>query len=178
MIERYFGSDFSLDRLRNVLGLLAAAVIATAVSGIGGTVAYKLFHSPTAPIWMIWLHWFASDAIGIITVAPLVIGLVKALREPPPRNEVIEGVLPLVVLAVMTVTIVSLPTEPCPVVLLFPILLWLGARCRPVFAAAAAFVVSLTIVLTITFGIGHFGVPLIRLATASWAPKRPSWALR
>ena len=159
MIERYFGSDFSLDRLRNVLGLLAAAVIATAVSGIGGTVAYKLFHSPTAPIWMIWLHWFASDAIGIITVAPLVIGLVKALREPPPRNEVIEGVLPLVVLAVMTVTIVSLPAEPCPVVLLFPILLWLGARCRPVFAAAAAFVVSLTIVLTITFGIGHFGDP-------------------
>jgi integral membrane sensor domain MASE1 len=72
LIERYFGSSFSIDRLRNVLGLLAAAVVATATSGIGGTVAFALFHSPTAPIWTTWQHWFASDAVGIITVAPLV----------------------------------------------------------------------------------------------------------
>jgi PAS domain S-box-containing protein len=44
-----------------------------------------------------------------------------------------------------------------PVGVLFPILLWLAARCRPVFAAAGAFLVSLTIVATITFGVGHFG---------------------
>jgi PAS domain S-box-containing protein len=47
------------------------------------------------------------------------------------------------------------------VALLFPILLWLAARCQPGFAAAAAFIVSLTIVWTITFGIGHFGDPAI-----------------
>jgi len=161
LIERYFGPGFGLGRLRNVLGLLAAAVVATAASGIGGTVAYKLFHSPTAPIWTTWHHWFASDALGIITVAPLVIGLAQAVREPPPRNEIIEGVVALVALAAMTVIIVSLPPKPwqtmVPVTLLFPILLWLAARCRPVFAAAAAFIVSLTIVWTITFGIGHFG---------------------
>src|SRR5262249_19019195 len=51
LIERHFGSGFSLGRLRNVLGLLAAAVAATAVSGIGGMVAFKFFHSPTAPMW-------------------------------------------------------------------------------------------------------------------------------
>jgi C4-dicarboxylate-specific signal transduction histidine kinase len=36
-------------------------------------------------------------------------------------------------------------------------LLWLSARCRPVFAAAAAFLVSITVVSTTVFGIGHFG---------------------
>ncbi len=164
LIERYFGSGFSLDRLRNVLGLLAAAVVATAASGVGGTVAYRLFHSPTAPLWTTWQHWFASDAVGIITVAPLAIGLAKALREPPPRNEIFEGVVALVALAVvMTVIIVLLPPEPWqtvrPAALLLPILLWLTARCQPVFAAAAAFIVSLTTVWTITFGIGHFGDP-------------------
>src|SRR5713101_6637884 len=92
LIERYFGSGFTLDRLRNVLGLLAAAVVATAASGIGAMVAFKLFHSSTAPIWTTWQHWFASDAIGIITVAPLVIGLAEAVREPPPRHEIIEGI--------------------------------------------------------------------------------------
>src|SRR5260370_903676 len=165
LVERYFGSPFSVDRLRNVLGLLAAAVVATAASGVGGTVAYKLFHSPTAPIWITWWHWFASDAVGIIIVAPLAIGLAKALRQPPPRNETLEGVVALVVLAVMTVIIVSLPPEPwepmAPVALLFPILLWITSRCQPVFAAVAAFIVSLAIMWTTTFGIGHFGHPVL-----------------
>jgi signal transduction histidine kinase len=55
---------------------------------------------------------------------------------------------------------VFLPREPWTVValvaLLFPLLLWLGARCRPVFAAAAAFIVAVTIVWTTTFSIGMF----------------------
>src|SRR5216683_5818032 len=162
LIERYFGSGFRLDRLRNVLGLLAATVIATAASGVGGVVAYRLFHSPTAPIWTTWQHWFASDAIGIITVAPLVIGLAEAVREPPPRHEIIEGIAALLVLAAITVIIVLLPPEPWktvrPIALLFPILLWLAVRCRPGFAAAAVFIVSLAIIWAITGGSIHFRI--------------------
>jgi len=161
LIERYFGSTFNLDRLRQVLGLLLAAVVGTAVSGIGGAAAYRLFHSPTTPILTTWHHWFASDAFGIVTVAPLVIGLASALRDPPPRSEVIEGTAALVALAAMTGIIISLPLETwetvLPIAWLFPMLLWLAARCRPVFAAAGAFLVSITVVSTTVFGIGHFG---------------------
>jgi two-component sensor histidine kinase len=168
LIERYFGPGFSLGRLRNVLGLLAAVVVATAASGGGAMVAYKLFHSPTAPVWTTWRHWFASDAVGVVAVAPLVIGLVKALREPPPRKEIIEGVGALVALVAMIVVVISLPREPWqtvrPAALLFPILLWLAARCQPVFAAAAAFIVSLTVFWTTTFGIGHFGDPTVPIS--------------
>jgi two-component sensor histidine kinase/integral membrane sensor domain MASE1 len=165
LIERYFGSPFTFDRLRNVLGLLAAAVVATTASGVGATIAYRLLRNPTAPIWTTWQHWFASGAIGIITVAPLVIGLGETLREPPRRNEIIEGVLAFMALVVMTVVIASVPPEPwgpvASVALLFPILLWLTARCQPAFAAAAAVIVSLTIVWTIALGIGHFGDPAL-----------------
>jgi PAS domain S-box-containing protein len=161
LIERYVGSRFTLGRLRHVLALLAAATIATALSGVGGTVAYVLFHNSTAPILTTWRHWFASDAVGVITVAPLLIGFAAGLRRPPPRSELVEGFVALAALAVMTGVIVSLPPEPwetvVPVGMLFPMLLWLAARCRPVFAAAGAFLVSLTVVATITFGIGHFG---------------------
>jgi len=161
LIGCYFGSGFTLGRLRNVLGLLAAAIVATAASGIGGTMAFKLFHSSTTPFWTTWGHWFASDAIGIITVAPLVIGFAKALHPPPPLNEIIEGIVALVVLAVINAITVLLPPESwepaLPPALLFPFLLWIAARCQPVFAAAAVFIVSLTIVWTITFGFGHFG---------------------
>jgi integral membrane sensor domain MASE1 len=161
LIERYFGSGFILGRLRNVLGLLAATVVATATSGIGGTMAFKLFHNSTAPLWTTWGHWFASDAIGIITVAPLMIGFASARRKPPPPNEIIEGIVAVLVLAVINAITVLLPPESwepaLPPALLFPFLLWIAARCQPIFAAAAVFIVSLTIVWTITFGIGHFG---------------------
>src|SRR5262249_32205991 len=161
LIERYFGSRFSLDRLTHVLGLLAVAIVATAASGVGGTAAIKLFHVPAAPLLTTWYDWFASDLLGILTIAPLMVGLAAAVRKPPLRSELIEGAGALVALAGMTGVIVFLPPAPwktvVPIAMLFPLLLWLSARCQPVFASAAAFIVSLTIVLSLTFGIGHFG---------------------
>ena len=161
VIQRYCGVDFELDTLRNVLGFLAAAIIGTAVSGIGGTVGYVLFQSSPASILTIWHHWFTSDALGIITVAPLLIGLAAAARVAPPRGEVIEGVVVLAALAVLSGFIIFLPREiwatVVPLALLFPLLLWPAARCRPVFSAAAVFIVAFTIVWTATFGIGIFG---------------------
>jgi signal transduction histidine kinase len=163
LIQYYFGTSFTLSRLRSVVGFLVAAVVATVISGIGGAIVYKLSSSPTAPILTTWWHWFASDALGIISLAPLVIGVAAAMREPPPRNELIEGGAALALLAGMTSIIISLPHQPwesvVPSALLFPMLLWLAARCRPVFAAAGAFVVAFTVVWTTIFGIGHFGEP-------------------
>jgi PAS domain S-box-containing protein len=163
IIERHFGSGFTLDSVRNVLGLLAAAIVGTTVSGIGGTAGFRYFHSSTAPILITWQHWFASDALGIVTVAPLLIGLASAARDPPPWSEFAEGAIALVGLALMSGLVIFLPREPwatvVPTALLFPLLLWLAARCRAVFASAAAFVVALTIVWTTTFGIGYFGDP-------------------
>jgi PAS domain S-box-containing protein len=161
LAERYFGSRFSLGCLRSVLGFLVAAVVAAAVSGVGGVPAYKLFHSPEAPAWTIWQHWLASDAVGMIAVAPLVIGIAEATRRPPPRREILEGVAALAVMVAMVAGIISLPPAPWELMalaaLVFPILLWIAARGQPVFAAAAAFVHSLTVVWAITFGIGYFG---------------------
>jgi PAS domain S-box-containing protein len=160
LIERYFGSEFSLGKLRQVLGLLAAAIVGTAASGVGGAAAYWVFHSPDAPVFTTWQHWFASDATGIITVAPLIIGLASVERAPP-RRELIEAAIALAFVGAMIGIIIFLPRERwgtlIPVELLFPMLLWLAARCRPVFVAAAIFLVSLTIVSSVTFRIGQFG---------------------
>ena len=163
LIELYFGASFSLDKPRNVFGLLAAAIVGAAISGIGGTMGFELFHSSPASVLTIWHHWFASDALGIITVAPLLIGLAQAVRDPPPRSEVFEGAVVLAILTFASGLIVLLPRElwvtVVPTALLFPLLLWVTARCRPVFAAAAAFIVALTVVSTTTFGIGILGDP-------------------
>jgi signal transduction histidine kinase len=168
LIERYFGSAFSLGRLRNVLGLMAAAMIASALSGVGGSIAFKLFHSSSTPILTTWEHWFASDGLGIITVAPLLVELRAAWRDRLSRSELTEGVLAVAALTLMSAVAIFLPSRylatVIPIALLFPPLLWLAARCAPVFAAAAAFMVSLMIVWTTTFEFGYFGNPGIAMS--------------
>ena len=115
-----------------------------------------------------WQHWFASDGLGIITVAPLLIELASASRDRPSLSELVEGALAVAALALVSGLGIFLRSELLatvgPVAVLFAPLLWLAARCRPVFAAAAAFIVSLSIVWTTTFGIGYFGNPALSVA--------------
>ena len=162
LIERSIGSNFSLGRLHHVLGLLAAAIVGAAVSGVGGTLGYKLGYNPDDPAWTVWWQWVVSDTIGIIAVAPLIIGLVAAFGAPPSRRELVEGVVALIAVAATAgLTIFMLPSdwwETCvAVVLLFPVVLWVVARCQPVFASAAVFIVSLIFMTTVAFKLGNFG---------------------
>ena len=162
MIERSIGSDFRLGRLRHVLALLAAAAVGTAVSGVGGTLGFKLGYNPAVPTWTVWRHWLASGTIGIIAVAPLIIGLFAALRAPPSRRELIEGVAALIAVAATAGTIIfMLPPdwwEMCVVVvLLFPVVLWVAARCQPEFASGAVFIASFIVIVTLTSKLGNFG---------------------
>jgi signal transduction histidine kinase len=89
------------------------------------------------------------------------IALVAAVRQPPPRREIFEGTAAIVLLLAVTGIVLSLPQwawdNLLPVALLFPIFLWLAARSQSVFPAAGGFLVSMTIISTTIFGIGHFG---------------------
>lgn len=160
LIQRYVGAPFALDRLSHVLALLGAAIVATVVSGVGGTLGFAAFHGASSLL-TTWLNWFAADALGIITIAPFLIGLAAVLRDPPGRGETGEGLLALALVLIMSVVVVALPREVwatvVPIALLFPTLLWIGARCQPLFAAAAAFVISLAIVWMAVIGAGLFG---------------------
>src|SRR5580704_12186546 len=101
LMQHYFGAHFKIDRLNCVLGLLAAAVAGAVVASTWWTfVYYWLFASlkePTAT----WLHWIVSDFAGIVSVAPLVIGIAAAQRQHPSRREAMESILALAVLAAM-----------------------------------------------------------------------------
>jgi PAS domain S-box-containing protein len=160
LIKRYADRDFTLTRMRHVVVFLGAAAVGTAISGVGGTLAYKL-HSPDVPALITWRHWFASDAMGIIAVAPLIIGLVALMRVPTPRLQLIEGIVGVAAVAATTGVIIFLLPQMwwevvVPIELLVPLVLWLSARSRPIFTSAAIFVISLAIVGAITFDLGHF----------------------
>ena len=161
LIHRFFGSPFELDQLRKVLALFAATAAGASLSGIAGTAGFVLFHPSTASPLAIWLHWFSSDAIGTITVAPLAIGLASLVRNFPPRREIAEGVLALAVVSLVCALLVFLPNEPWTMELaigaLCPLLLWLASRLRPAFTAVATFIFAITVVWTTIFAVGIFG---------------------
>jgi len=166
LIERWFGRPFAFDDLRRVLGFAAAACLGAAASALGGAATMTLFHT-AAPYWDVWRAWFLSDGVGIVMVAPLVIALGQVWRKPPSRAEAIEAIGVLSLLALISWHAVTHPTgswlsfDPDAVVL--PLLLWLIARCKPVFGFAGAFIESLTVIYATIIGIGHLGdadVPL------------------
>jgi PAS domain S-box-containing protein len=167
LIERWFGREFKLENVSQVLGFLVASAMTAAIGAAGTAVAISLV-DPTTHFLNVWRTWSAASLLGAITVAPLLIGLGDAVRELPPRRELIEGGVGLVTLAVLSVFVISLPegywATAVPVALVFPLLLWVVVRCRPVFAAAAAFIVGFAIIWSTTFDMGHFGDASIPLA--------------
>jgi PAS domain S-box-containing protein len=160
LIERWFGRAIKLEDVSQVLGFLTGSAIGAAVVAVGAASAVGLVE-PTVSTLDVLRLLFVGCLLGIVTVAPIVIGLVEAVRELPPPRELIEGAAGLATLAVLCVFVVFLPrgawTTALPVALAFHLLLWLAVRCRPVFSAAAALVVALVVIWSTANKIGPFG---------------------
>ena len=167
LVKRWFGRDFKLEDIFQVLGFLAASAIGAAMAAAGAALAFGLVQTAASPL-DVWRLWFASCLLGIVTIAPLVIGLAVSWREGLPRREVIEGGGALLSLAALGGFVISLPPGPwataLPVILGFPLLLWIAVRSRPVFAAAAALVMALIVFTSTTFNLGPFGDARISLS--------------
>lgn len=159
LIKYHFGEGFRLESLRGVLGFFAAAGVGAAISGAVATVGFIYFHGSHTPALAIWLNWLASDALGIIMVAPLLIGLRSLRFNPPERWELVKGTLTLAGLTVVCVVAFGCPAHywytVLPLGLLLPVLL--AAHCHPVFAAAAVLVLGFSVVSTATFGMADVG---------------------
>jgi PAS domain S-box-containing protein len=161
LIQRFCGTPFELNELHRVFGLFAATIITAMISGFVGMLGFLLFHATAASPATIWVHWVASETVGTITAAPLVIGLASFLRNSPPKREIAEAGLVLAIVATICALRVMLPDEPWTLKLaigaLCPLFVWIAARVRPAFTAVATFMCALSIVWTTTFGVGLFG---------------------
>ena len=160
LIECWFGRSFNFGDVSKVLVFLVASTIGSAVAAMGATIAVGLIES-TGSLFTLSRVWFASCLLGIVTVAPLVVGIAEAVCHRPARRELLEGAVAVAMLVALSALAISLPQGPwstaLPVGLVFPVLLWVAVRCRPAFSAAAGFVVALTVVWSLTFSVGHFG---------------------
>jgi two-component sensor histidine kinase/integral membrane sensor domain MASE1 len=166
LIERWFGRMFKLEDVFQVLGFLLASTLGSAVGAAGSAIAIG-FVQATTPSLGVWRIWFASCLLGIVTVAPLLIGLGAAAREQLQLRELMEGTLAQVTIAALCVFLLQLSQPPWATVLLIAlvfVLLWVAVRCRPVFAAATTFVVALAVFTATTLNVGYFGDASIPLS--------------
>jgi PAS domain S-box-containing protein len=165
-LEAAAGRSFRLESLQTVGSFAAIAAAGAAVAALCGAVGLSLAGHSAAPAWTIWRTWFIADLVGIVTVAPLFITLAPLFSaRGPSRREWIEGTLLALALAGVAEYLFgqspvagSWPTL-VPLALLLPLLLWIGARCAPVFTAAASFLIALITVWNTVQGLGRFADP-------------------
>jgi PAS domain S-box-containing protein len=174
LAERRPDPDADHQNLRRVLRFMLAAMVGPAVAAMAAALTLKLTGHSSAPLPAIWLAWFAADAVGIVTVAPILISLATASHnEWPTLAQITEGAGALVVLTILSIVAFSVPLGPLatslPDILLLPCLLWLAARSRPVFSTAGIAIVSVTVIALTHLGIGHYGDPGVPLGERVFA---------
>ncbi len=166
-----FGRPFQLDTLRRVGGFFFSTCLGAGVSALVATAAIFTLATPHAPPFEVWHQWFRSDVIGIIGIAPLLIGLRSEAEARRPLKVHIEGLLTLAFVTAVSYVLFSVAPTPDhfwthipPVAALFPLLLLVAARLPLVYASATVAIVTLVVVITTASGVGRFSDPVLPLS--------------
>ena len=136
------GFRVELDRLRDALALVfAGALAAMTVSATAGSVSLLASGAiDAADFGSTWSVWWTGDTMGILAVAPFLLGLRQIrVRGTPPVSRVVEA---LVLFGGITAASLSLHKTDRPVwVVVFPLLGWAAWRFKQLGAGPAALIV-------------------------------------
>ena len=110
LVDRWCGRPFKFDDWRGLWGFLAAAALASTAAAFGAALVMQQLPA-AAPLLDIWRIWAAADGLGIVIVAPILVGLYHLAAEPMPRSEAFEGAAALALLAIASSAVYTAP--PC-----------------------------------------------------------------
>jgi signal transduction histidine kinase len=143
LLRRLTNGRAGLDRVFDVLALVACAFVAAIVSAAFGPTSLRLGGVIAADeLGRVFRTWTLGDASGVLVVAPFLLTWaatgVKGIR----RRHVIEGAVTLALLLLLA----ELPPQRDVPYIVFPVLLWAALRFGPRGAATATLVVcSITV---------------------------------
>ena len=143
VLRRLTGGRGELERVFDVLALVACAFVAAIISAAFGPMSLRLGDVIAADeLGRVFRTWTLGDASGVLVVAPVILTWATAgLRGIRWR----DGVEMAVVLALLVVLAELLPQRDVPYIV-FPVLLWAALRFGPRGAATAILVVcSITV---------------------------------
>jgi signal transduction histidine kinase len=143
VLRRLTGGRGELERVTDVVALLACALLAAVISGAIGPLALRFGDVIEAnELGRVFRTWILGDASGVLVVAPALLTWATRGLQGIRRREVIEGVCAVVLLVVLA----ELPPQRDVPYIVFPVLLWAALRFGPRGAATAILVVcSITV---------------------------------
>lgn len=161
LLRRVAGAQFPFAGVRGLSGFFLAAMLAPGISAtIGVTSSRMAGLGGSASYLQNWLTWWIGDTSGALTMAPI---LMEMLRKPwrmPTRPRLLEAVGLLFALVFGTTTALDmwqLQGEPHHLAFfLLPIILWATLRFQSVGAASAVFTISAIAVIGSLAGSGPF----------------------
>jgi PAS domain S-box-containing protein len=164
---RRAGFRKELDRLRDAIAIVVAALLSTLISAWIGAGTLVLSDAiPTGDFWTAWAVWWTGDAMGILVVAPFLLSLLLFReRSTTSWGRRIEAAVLFMVLAAVSVVAVS--SEIRPLFLVIPVLGWAAWRFQLRGAAPAALLVASVGTWAVDHGWGAFsqGTLLERMVT-------------
>ena len=146
LLRRLTQGHAGLERVVDVLALVACGVVAAGVSALFGPPALYLGDViERQQLADSIRQWFLSDVSGALVMTPILLAWAGTRVARPSRGFLLES---LAVLAILVV-LVEVPAQLDVPYVVFPLLIWTALRLGPRGAAAAVFVVaSLTILNT------------------------------
>jgi diguanylate cyclase (GGDEF)-like protein len=163
LLRRYAGENFPFSSLRGLGAfVLFCAVLATAISAsIGVTCSRWANLSGATDYGENWLAWWVGDASGALTMAPILMLLLRARWRIPDRPRMIEACGLFLALVLGTMIVFGLwlnhGEHRYPLVFfLLPLILWAVLRFQTAGAVNAVFLISLIAAMGSLQGGGPF----------------------
>jgi len=155
LLKRLTNDRASLERVKDVLALVAAAVLGALISAAFGPLALRAGGViPPDELGRVFRTWTLGDAAGALVLAPVILTWAAAGRRGVGRRQVVEGLIALAVL----VALATVPPQRDVPYIVFPVLLFAAVRFGPRGAATAILVVcSITVAKT-----AHNSGPFVR----------------
>ena len=156
-ILRRTGFQLELDRVRDALAIIVAALLAMTISATCGTAVLALSGAiPASSVWPTWAVWWTGDAMGVLLVAPFLLSLrPRAARTPITWRRALE--LAAILAGTGIVAYVLFQNRLRLEYLVFPLIMAAAWRFRLRGAAPAALVASGVAIWSAARGAGSFG---------------------
>jgi len=149
LVQRRIG----LERVWDVLALIATAALGTLISALFGTFSLRFGNVITASeIGSVFRTWWLGDLTGALVVTPLILVWAARRSWTMARLQLAEGALLLAVLLVL----VEVPSQQDVPYIVFPVLIWAALRFGAVGAATSLAIVSSLTVWNTAHGSGPF----------------------
>jgi signal transduction histidine kinase len=153
LFRRLAQNRIALERVWDVLALVACAGLGTLISAIFGVVSLRLGNViGSDEFGSVFRTWWLGDFSGALVFAPLILVWASRRTWRMPRAQLAEAALLLTVLVVL----IEVPSQPDVPYIVFPVLIWAALRFGPFGAATALAITASLTVWNTAHGSGPF----------------------